>query len=575
MRLTFIAIALLAMIAGCGKGPTTKATNAARIADDPWQKALAALRRETDVEPCRRALLELNTDLSKVPTAEQPAEMPPADLAALTADLGLNDAEAKELKSSAYTALDGAYLAEVIYLCDVALGLDVSTLPPAKRATIAFEWVTRQVVLNPWMSQGKNMQPLTPSFVLRRGSGSGLERAYVFIELCRQLNLNAYLIGPPEAKNRTWDYRSTADAKTPPRGPFWVVGVRIEKQIALFDPWSGEALPFNLEQLRAQPAEFAPQFAALAKSNGIEAGEFRKAEPFLAVPLSGFAPRWKILEEKLAADRGVALAADAAFLKKHAGGGFWNPKNNFTLTRTLAYLLSASEGGFAPNGQEGRSPLAWQYTGSLVPGQRLIAVPNELDFKEPRERIVSESVGRYLKSFLVPPTPRARFQRGRYAEATKMLVKEWDAYNKMTERVRNEPERTKTIAEWIKRANDLYGELNGAANPAVQDQAQQEVNRFWKADVRGLELLVEQSVGTPGTGEATYLLALCKNEQAERLVGRGTNDPNAIVEAWREASDWWQRYRPFADAQEASYPGRKAHAEKLAVRAQHMAGTAR
>jgi hypothetical protein len=558
-----------------GNRTAVKPTNTNRDKDDPWQKALAAIRRESEVESCRRLLNDLNSDLSKVSTAPQPEETKPEELAAITASLGLNEAESKEIKPSAYTALDAAYLAETIYLRDVALGLEVSTLPPAKKAVAAFNWVTRQVVLTPQDPKVLVLPPLSLSYILRRGSGTGLERAYAFLELCRQLNLDAYLIGPPEAKTKP----STAT----PRSPFWAVGVRADKQILLFDPWEGERLPFNLEQLRSQPAEFAAKFEELAKANNTTVQEFRKAEVFIAVPLSAFAARLKLLEEKLEAERGVKLKANRETLLKNASNvtkdapvSFWNPpKDLFSLTRTLANILSESEGGFAENQPNGASKLGNQFRASLIPANNLFAIPREVAFTELSKTIALTLIDKYQRSFLAPPSPRERFQRGQFAEATKLLVKEWDDYTKMTERSRNEPNRQQTINDWIKRANHLFSQLNGAMDPAERNLAQQEVNRFWKSDIRGLDLLVEQSLGPAGTAEAIFLLALCKHELAERLSGPDATGPEKLSEeareAWLVAYDWWKRYGEFAADKDAKYPGRDAHAKKLTERAGRMA----
>ena len=554
-----------------GNRTATKTTQIARPADDPWQKALAAFRRETDAESCRRILNELNSDLTKVPTAPQPGETNAEDLAAISTALGLNEKEAREIKPSAYSPLDGAYLAETIYLRDVALGLEVSALPPAKRALAAFNWVVRQVVLTPSNPEVPNLPPVSPSYILRRGSGTELERAYAFLELCRQLGLNACLIGPKQ--------------DTAPNAPaFWAVGVRADQQILLFDPKRGEALPFNLEQLRNQVPEFAAKFSELAKANNIGVEDLRKAEVFIAVPLSAFATRLKLLEEKLEVERGVKLTTNREGILKGftnaaqgAPVGFWNPpKYPFSLTRTLAYFFSEAEGGFAPTLSNGHSELASGYHNGLLPEQKLFVIPEELAFQEPKLRIRNESIGRFAKSFLAPPMPRELFQRGQFAEATKLLVNAWDEYTKMTERSRNEPDRQKTVGDWIKKANHLYAQLNGAANDAERGLAQQEMNQFWKGNLRGIELLAEQGLGPAGTGEAIFLLALCKHELAERLSGPDANDPAKLTEeareAWLVAYDWWKRYGEFSSDKKANYPGRTEHAKKLTDRAGRMAG---
>jgi hypothetical protein len=555
---------LAVLLTGCGRGISTKASQAARTIDDPWQKAVSSLRRETDVESCRRILLDLNADLVKAPNAPQPSAMSATDQAATTADCGWGEAEAREISTSAYSALDAAYLAEVLYLRDVAAGLEVGSLPPARRANVAFEWVCRQVVPTEPQPNTPALPPLPATYVLRRGSGSGLERAYVFLELCRQLNVDAYFVGPPDAKDKP---------SKSGRDPFWAVGTRAGNQVLLFDPWAGQALPFNLEELR----NASDKAVAWAKPLDLPPEALKSGELFLAIPLSAWAPRWKPLEERLEGERGAKLAANRETLLRNASNaakgapvGFWRAGGDpYSLPRTLAHVLSQLEGGFAPNGPEGRTPLYWEYYRRLLPGQNLFVVPEGIGFKELQDRILSLSIAVYNKSFLTPPMPRERFQRGQYQEASRFLVKEWEEYTKMVERDRGQADRQKAMNDWIERANRVYAEWNGAVNEAQRNAAQTAVNQFWKTEGKGLEQLAEHGLGPAGMGEAVYLLALCKQEYAERLSR--SQSPEAAKE-WQVAYDWWRRYRDFAAAQNRQYPGREAHAAALAARAGKMAG---
>ncbi len=320
---TGVVVVVLAAFAlpGCTRPPTFKADETERDAVDPWQGVVAQLRRENDPAGCRRILNQLNNDLALKPDAPQPVGLTPEAEKTLRELLRLRDDEVKEIRPASFSGLDPVYLAECLYLRDAARSLDVGGLPPGRQAELAFAWVCRQVVLQPWISAGPQgqpvaMPPIPPTAVLRRGSGSGLERAYVFLALLQQLDLDGSLVGPPEAADRDWTFRpEKADGL--PRGPFWAVGVRAGADVLLFDPWRGEPVPGpngqgvgTLTQVKANPDQLKPWREDKAKPWNVSPDEVKASVPVLAVPLSAVAPRMKRLEEELRSDLPVRLAAD-------------------------------------------------------------------------------------------------------------------------------------------------------------------------------------------------------------------------------------------------------------------------
>ncbi len=591
----------LAVLVGCGGKNTTKNTAAAKPPDDPWPRVAPALRESNDATTCRRVLSELNNGLTANPAAEQPAGLTPDAEKALRAVVPLTDADAAELRPAGYTNFDPNALADAYYFRDIARALEAPAGDPVKQADAAFAWLGRQVVLQQhFVFVGQNqvqlLPPAPPSAVLRRGSGSGLERAFVFLAILQQLGLDACLVGPPGSADQPW-------AWTPPgspagKGPFWAVGVRAGADVVLYDPWLGEKLPAPLAAVTADPDVLKAW--ADARKWDVSAETLKASVPFLAVPLSALAPRTALLERKLDPnpDRPAGeprLAVDPVALRdrfvkdaKLPGTKFWNPPADpFTYTRGLVNFTPIDDGGkdSAPPGQR----VSDAYKRSLIP-VALIAGGKELDrLPEAKVRIHEFVINRYATSFLVPPTPRELLQRGMFSDATPDLVKKRDEFAAAAERIRTDRNREQLVREWAAKANEAYAELsvarlNEKTNPAGVAQAQQAVNEFWKRENAGAQSIADQALAATGSAEATYLLALCKHEQAERSQVRydrataaAASDPRAAaaVESardkarndWTDARDWWGRYEQHAAGQNAAFPGRGEHAKKLADRA--------
>ncbi len=571
--------------AGCGTRASKGTTGpAAKAAEDPWPAAVTALRKESTPGGLARVLGELSAaaggDAKFAPEA-----VPPSAEAALKDLARLTDDDLKAIRPAGYSALDPHYLAECLYLRDIARTLDATGLPPDQKARRAFDWVCRQVVLAPASLPGRGVfPPAPPTLVLRRGAGSGLERAYVLLALGQQVGVNFALIGPADAADKTWQFDPAPQPNQPPRGPFWAVGVPTGGGVLLFDPWRN--VPFTKPDNPA-PVTLAEAVADPALAAGVPADRVKASVPFLSVPLSALAPRLKRLEAELKADAprlfvDLPAAAKAFADRTKSAPQVWNPPGDlFSYPRALAGFTPVADGGTLadPNlpllFKRSQVPDSLMQAG-FAPG--LATTPTDLGAPDAVQQLQAVSLGQFAEQFLVDPSPRERTQRGQ-PEAVRQLVALRDDFLKGQERLRTDRDREAVVREWVGEARERCRKLAAARdrNPAALADAQAAFQKFWQDSRRAWAVLVDVAVTDAGAAEATFLLALVRHEQAEREQVKVARQPTAdgrrtAADAWAEARGWWARYEPFADAQDKAFPGRAAHARRLAAEAAGKGG---
>jgi hypothetical protein len=567
-RIGIAAALFAASLAGCGSPPGSNGEggNISGRKVEPWENVSARLRKENDLPACKSALGQLNNELSeRTDLPPVPALTPEAEKS-LTALVPLSADDLSEIRGATYSALDPAYVAECFAMRDAARSLDPSGLPPQELARLGFAWVCRQVYIQPWELERDGYIPaVPPSYVLARGYGSGLERAYVFLALLQQMGLDGCLIGNADQGTiKVEGQKSLVN-----RGPFWAVGVRVDAGILLFNPWSGE--PFatpdgkgiaTLAQVTANPAQWKlPE--AEAKASSI----------VLVAPLSALAPRIAVLESKILADTGVRLAMDAAAVKRRfpPQAVFWNPpRDRFTFTRVLVAFLPAEEGGLDRADLQHRPHM--HYRRSMLP-KSLGALPPDLN-PNVAERLQIATLNVYATSFLVPPAPRERIQRGQFQDASRDLTQKLEAFGRGQERIRTlDPA---VIAAWTKQASDAFEQLNaarfpnpGQATPQPDNdpdvvEARNKLEEFWRGSEGVWRVFVDRATASLGRAEASYLLALAKHEEAERRHARGP-----APDVWNQAANSWNA---FLDQDgDSRLPARTAHAKMLAARAKSLA----
>jgi len=562
-RSWMLAAGLLAvpLVGGCGRPvPPVAVTATEREPENPWGKAVSALRKDTDAGTGRRVLADLSTTGVGPGGSALPA-LSDAEKTLAKTTLGLTDEEVKEIAGAAFTGLDAAYLAECFYLRDVGGTLDAGKLTPAAKAARALAWVGRQVQRMPMGT----VVPAPATYTLRRGSGSGLDRATVFAAICQQLGLDAVFVGTPAANN--WPPANTTAGQPIPE-PFWAVGVRDGTAILLFDPLRGVPVPgptvdqpATLAQLKANPDLLKP-WATDGKGALPTADEIKASVVFPAVPLSAVSARMATFQVGAGEELGVHAAVDVAALEKsiQACGEkltpWASPRFSLTPLRSLRLYLPATEGGSAPS----PSPLFQDYYRPQLPAFPPLPAGSELGLAERS----GKTIGSTYLGVVLETQPREKLQRGQYLDAARLLVRQRDEFRAFGEQARD-PARRAVVAKWLTDLNGLYQKLRVANLDSGSDAARQlevDIEKEWKEKV--VAALVYEAVADPIFNEATYLLALTKHEQAERAQASGAADAKA---KWREANSWWQRYLPLAAAQDKSFPGRAAHAQALATAA--------
>lgn len=249
------------------------------------------------------------------------AQQPPADwkldpmLVGLPKPLGELPA-VKNLAAVEFSQFDGFELQEAVWLRDIGRWARGNTLDDLDRARSLFDWTVRNIQLD---ADGSDRIPQFPWETLLLGHGTASERAWAFILLLRQIDIDAAMLAVDGGREKD-------DAKNAAQP--WCVGVLIEGNVYLFDPRLGLPIPaadgLSLDdagQLAIRPATLA-QAAADEKilqrldaderhKYRVKASDLNRVTVLLEASPTYLARRMKLLESRLAGTRKMVLTTSA------------------------------------------------------------------------------------------------------------------------------------------------------------------------------------------------------------------------------------------------------------------------
>lgn len=526
--------------------------------------ARTALTRGTDLAACRSALQQINAYLAREPR-DRPPPLGTDQAARLEKLFGLDKGARAEIAEAGFTRLDAYHLDRCFLMRDAAHSLAVRGVrgrsgrplrpTPVEQASAAFAWVVRQV-----RQQERPGGSVPPAFVLRRGWGTALERALIFLALLEQVGdegaaaVRGCLVSCPGKDGAA---------------RLWACGVLVGERpdVYLFDPRLGLPLPGPGGRGVATLAEVCGNPAVLGQLNlddkhryDVTPEQARKAELILVCPLSALAPRMRVLQDQLLPPvvrvrlarepekdlAALKAAADAPGVK---GVTVSVRKGVATLLRSF---LPSEEGGTDKGLRYARFNL------DLAPWEALPAVIRD----NPRlgasstqgQRLRELFVGSFIDAVMKPGKARDLVLRGRFAKATPELSMDLSvARDEQKLRLPTEG-LEQAVQQWAMRAQGAYAaHLRARGSPEALAEASGRVAELW-APNQPVPALLITAVARQRAAGLTYQLGLCMHEQAKRgqarldLAARAGGEPpseadrTSAREAWEDARNWWKRF---------------------------------
>ena len=580
-----VVVLIFFLVFGIRPTRSTKAIQNKGI-ENPLEAArhsLGALR-ETDLENCRAALAKVNAYLAKNEKRQSPP-LTDEERVALRERFDLDGGEVAEIERGTFTPLDGHYLdlcfllheaaaplvpgptqlqvlaAQVVTAFaqpDWAVGLaqpivlqQLAAAVQLRRTEAAFAWAVRQVRLDK-----SNTPPLPPQFTLRRGKGTPLDRALVFLELLRHIgSADEPLLG-------CLVYCPGKDGEM----RLWACGVLVNYQpdLYLFDPRLGLPLPgpqgegiATLADVRNDPAVLGHLSSEDAHRYDVTPEQAAKAELRYVCNLSGLAPRMRFLQTELAPKVKVRLFVPAEEEMQRLTTTLKTPvqtwrEGKFSGAGAMRRFLPLVEGGLDESKPLSRRD---QFTRGIVPWSAMPPYFLDENLFPPRIGLglrVRMAYGQpFLQAALEPHQSRDNLLRGHYEKAISELVNTQAYCRDLQHRLmdaENNPDLDNQIREWLAQAVPLYAaQLRAAGNPQQLNDANQRIDAHWK-NADKVEIRLFGSQAWPRRLEAEFQFGLCKHEEAERKQLRWDLNPtDAALEkeangAWKEAANRWQEY---------------------------------
>ena len=212
---------------------------------------------------------------------------------------------------------DGPFFQEAVWLRDVSTWAKGDELDdPVKPAVALFDWVVKNVDLVrdslPQGQQGAVRVLHTPMETLLFGKGTGIDRAWLFVLLARQMNIDAALLGLADENNnltRLWGVGVLIDAKIYLFEP--VLGVPIPKPGSLQLTESGLALePATLTEAAENEAVFEQLDVVKKGSYAVRAKDMQRVVALVEASPGYLSQRMEMVENRLTGNQKIVLTTD-------------------------------------------------------------------------------------------------------------------------------------------------------------------------------------------------------------------------------------------------------------------------
>jgi tetratricopeptide (TPR) repeat protein len=256
-------------------------------------------------------------------------------LAALAAKFSkLPMASNAELGQDHFTSYDSYALMEAVWARDVARWAKGNTSDDLPAARNLFDWTVRNIQLDP---DGPGHIPQVPWETLFLGHGTAMERAWIYILLLRQCDIDAAVLALPEKGLNAPTAEESAKDGGVPAGQIaraelrpWCVAVLIgdkDKKLYLFDPLlglpvpaakgivagkSGELaiLPATLDQVIADPKLLERMDPTADAPHWVGKADLKRTVALVEASPLYVEPRAKRMEASLAGERKMVLNAE-------------------------------------------------------------------------------------------------------------------------------------------------------------------------------------------------------------------------------------------------------------------------
>jgi hypothetical protein len=240
---------------------------------------------------------------------------------------------AAELGDVHFTSFDGYELMEATWLRDVARWAKGETSDDLTAARNLFDWTVRNIQLD---EDRPDREPQMPWETLFCGHGTELERAWVYVLLLRQCDIDAAILALPAKPATPTAAKDGKDAAKPAAAnpselrPWCVVALIGDKnkEFYLFEPRLGvpipsagglsagksgqlEVMPATLKQVIADP-KLLDRMADAGEPYWPAAADMKCAVALVEASPIYLEPRAKRIQDSLAGDRKMVLSAEPA-----------------------------------------------------------------------------------------------------------------------------------------------------------------------------------------------------------------------------------------------------------------------